>query len=201
MTTQAEPTWVRIGKRITPLRKLRRWWLNEVWSDLRLYVLTMTGYIPSHAIRNAVYRYFGVRLARTSSIHWRARFFTPEGLIIGEYTTIGNDGFFDGRSGITIGNSVNIAGEVRLYTREHAIDDRCFGETGGPIVIEDYAYLGSRVTVLPGVRIGKGAVVASGAVVTADVAPYKVVGGVPARVIRERAHDLDYKLGYAKKFQ
>ena len=201
MNGHAESRWIAIARRITPLRKLRRWWLNAYWGDLRLFFLTALGYVPSHRIRNFFYRRSGIRLARTSSIHWRARFFTPEGLSVGENTTIGNDSFFDGRSGITIGSCVNIAGEVRLYTREHDIDDPFFAEIGGPIVIEDYAYIGTRVTIMPGVHIGRGAVVASGAVVTKDVEPYMLVGGVPARVIRERSHDLRYKLGYAKKFQ
>jgi putative colanic acid biosynthesis acetyltransferase WcaF len=196
-----EPIWVRCAKKITPLRKLRRWWLNEVWDDLRLYLLTTTGYIPLHTIRNFFYRRAGVRLARSSSIHWRARFFYPQGLSVGEHTTIGNDAFFDGRDGLMIGSCVNIAAEVRIYTREHDIDDPFFAETGGPVVIEDYAYIGTRVTILPGVRIGHGAVIASGAVVAKNVPPYMLVGGVPARPIRERSHNLHYKLGYAKKFQ
>lgn len=199
--TAVESTFARFAKRITPLRKARRWWLNGIWSDLRLWVLTMTGYVPSHRFRNFVYRAHGVSLARSSSIHWRARFFDPQGLSIGETSTIGNDAFFDARDKIVIGSCVNIAAEVRIYTREHDIDDPFFAETGGPVVIEDYAYIGTRVTILPGVKIGKGAVVASGAVVTKDVPPYMLVGGVPAKVIRERSHDLRYKLGYAKMFQ
>lgn len=199
--TATEPAWARLAKRISPLRKLRRWWLNAIWGDLRLWVLTMTGYVPSHRIRNLVYRLSGVQLAKSSSIHWRARFFSPQDLTVGEYTTIGNDAFFDARDKIWIGSCVNIAAEVRIYTREHDIDDPFFSETGGPVTIEDYAYIGTRVTILPGVKIGAGAVVASGAVVTKDVPPYMLVGGVPAKVIRERSHDLRYKLGYAKRFQ
>ena len=196
----AQPYWRRQLKRITPLRNAFRWWAG-IWSDLSLYLLTLTGYVPSHRFRNGVYRMFGVKKAKSSSIHWRARFFCPEGLTIGEHCTIGNDGFFDARETITLGACVNIAAEVRIYTREHDIDDPYFGECGGPVVIEDYAYIGTRVTILPGVRIGKGAVVASGAVVTRDIAPYMLVGGVPAKVIRERSHDLRYRLGYAKRFQ
>lgn len=197
----AESFWFRLGKSITPLRKARRWYYNNIYQDLRLYRLTMLGYVPSHRVRNFFLRKHGVKMAPTSSLHWRTRFFKPEGLTIGEYCTLGNDGFYDARDTITIGNCVNIAAEVRIYTREHDIDDPFFAETGGPVVIEDYAYIGTRVTIMPGVRIGYGAVVASGAVVTKDVAPYMLVGGVPAKVIRERAHDLRYKLGYAKKFQ
>lgn len=55
-----------------------------------------------------------------------------------------------------------------------------------PVVIEDEGWVGANAVVLPGVRIGRGAVVAAGAVVTKDVAPYTIVGGVPARMIRER---------------
>jgi maltose O-acetyltransferase len=190
-----------VGKKITPLRKARRWYYNNIYQDLRLYWLTMLGYVPSHRVRNFFYRRSGIRMAPTSSLHWRARFFKPENLSIGEHCTLGNDGFYDARDTITIGSCVNIAAEVRIYTREHDIDDPFFAETGGPVVIEDYAYIGTRVTIMPGVCIGKGAVVASGAVVTKDVPPYMLVGGVPAKVIRERSHDLRYKLGYAKKFQ
>jgi putative colanic acid biosynthesis acetyltransferase WcaF len=190
----------RLLKRVTPLRKAFRWWI-EIWADLRLYLLTMAGYVPSHRFRNTIYRCAGIRRARTSSIHWRARFFCPEGLVVGENCIIGNDAFFDARDTITLGENVNIAAEVRIYTREHDIDDPYFAECGGAVVIDDYAYIGTRVTILPGVRIGKGAVVASGAVVTKDVAPYMLVGGVPAKVIRERSHDLRYVLQYAKRFQ
>lgn len=182
------------------VRRGHRWW-TDFYGDLRLYGLTLTGYVPSHRVRRLVYRRAGMQLAQTSSLHWRARFFAPEGLSIAGWTTIGNDAFFDAREGISIGSSVNIAGEVRIYTREHDIDSADFAEIGAPVVIEDYSYLGTRVTVLPGVRIGKGAVIASGAVVTRDVAPYVLVGGVPATPIRMRSQDLRYRLGYAKRFQ
>jgi len=161
----------------------------------------MIGYVPSHAVRNWVYRRMGVTLPKSSSIHWRARFFDPQGLSIGENSTIGNDAFFDARERIFIGSSVNIAAEVRIYTREHDIDDPFFAEKGGSVVLEDFVYIGTRVTILPGITIGRGAVVASGAVVSKSVAPYMLVGGVPAKPIRERSRDLRYKLGYAKRFQ
>lgn len=200
ITDHHRPGWRRLARRIKPLRRTYQAGM-QLWGDLRLYLLTLVGYVPSHTFRNQVYRLAGVDLPRTSSLHWRARFFCPEGLAIGEHCTLGNDAFFDAREGIRIGDCVNIAGEVRIYTREHDIDDPWFGETGGPVVIEDYAYIGTRVTIMPGIRVGHGAVVASGAVVTRDVAPYMLVGGVPARPIRERSRDLRYRLGYAKRFQ
>jgi len=173
----------------------------EISGDFQLFWLTSIGYVPSHSFRKFFLRRAGVNIPNSSSMHWRARFFAPNGLSVGEFTTIGNDAFFDARDTITIGNKVNIAGEVRIYTREHDIDDAYFAEIGGPVVIGDYAYIGTRVTILPGVTIGEGAVVASGAVVTKEVAPYTLVGGIPARFIRNRSRDLHYKLGYAKRFQ
>ena len=102
---------------------------------------------------------------------------------------------------LRIGNNVSIAGEVRIYTMQHDIDDPDFKEMEGEVIIDDYAVIGTRVMILPGVHIGKGAVVASGAVVTKDVEPYTVVGGVPAIFIRERSRNLTYTLKFARLFQ
>lgn len=194
--------------------------------DFWVYLATVTGYIPSHTIRLFLYRHlFRIKIGKDSSIHWLARFNLPSGIEIGDNTIIGNDAFLDGRSKriwdtkegkligylrdfihpkerpLRIGNNVSIAGEVRIYTMEHDIDDPYFAETAAPVVIEDYVVVGTRVTILPGVTIGKGAVIASGAVVTKDVAPYTVVGGVPAREIRKRSQDLRYTLKFFKMFQ
>lgn len=176
-------------------------WVHAVGGDLVLLILTLVGYVPSHRFRRLVYSSAGIELHPTSSLHWRARFFAPSGVSVGPHSTLGNDGFYDGREGIRIGSSVNIAGEVRIYTREHDVQAEDFAETGGPVVIEDYVYIGSRVTILPGVTVGRGAVVASGAVVTRDVEPFTIVGGVPARKVGKRSDDLNYRLGYAKRFQ
>jgi acetyltransferase-like isoleucine patch superfamily enzyme len=83
---------------------------------------------------------------------------------------------------------------VWIWTLEHDPQSPDFATVGGPVTIEDYAWVGCRVVILPGVCIGKGAVVAAGAVVTKDVPPYAIVGGVPARTIGERAPDLRYQL-------
>lgn len=194
--------------------------------DFWVYLCTLTGYIPSHTIRLFFYRYFfGVKIGKNSSIHWRAEFNNPAGVSIGHNTIIGNDAFLDGRfkrtvpagqsrlSGyiaqlrgkgsrpLTIGNNVSVAGEVRIYTMEHDIDSADFAEVGAPVTIDDYAVIGTRVTILPGVHVGKGAVVATGAVVTHDVPPYTVVGGIPATHIKNRNKDIHYSLKFARLFQ
>lgn len=197
-------------------------WIIDFW----VYLCTLTGYIPSHTIRLFLYRtVFGVKIGKDSSIHWRAEFNQPSGVSIGHNTIIGNDAFLDGRlkrewsrgeskigrylkvyfgsheRPLKIGNNVSIAGEVRIYTMEHDIDSPDFAEIAGPVVIDDYVVVGTRVIILPGVHIHKGAVVASGAVVTHDIGEYEVFGGVPAKFIRNRSKDLRYTLKFARLFQ
>lgn len=183
----------------TPIIEIVRWW-RGIWSDLRLRLLADLGYFPSHRVRNAFYRRCGMTLPRTSSIHWRAEFYAPERIRIGEYCTIGDTVFLDGRSELTIGDNVNIGSHVTIYTRQHAVDSTDFAEVGAPVVIEDYSWISSHSIILPGVTIGEGAVVAAGAVVARSVAAYTVVAGNPARPVRERVRGLTYKLGYAKRF-
>ncbi len=175
-------------------------WRRDVWGDLRLRLLTDLGYLPSHAARNFFYRRSGITLPRSSSIHWRAEFYHPGGLTIGENCIIGDSCFLDGRDGITFGANVNVGSHVSIYTRQHDVDSPDFAEVGGAVTVGDYAWIASHAVVLPGVTIGAGAVVAAAAVVTRDVPPYTLVGGNPARVIRERNRDLRYRLGYAKRF-
>ncbi len=173
---------------------------RAIWADARDRLLVEVGTVPSHRLRNYFYRRAGLTLPTTSSIHWRAELLSPERITIGDHSTIGDTAFLDGREGLDIGSCVNIGSHVTIYTLQHDPDDPFFTASGGPVVVEDYAWLASHALVLPGVRIGRGAVVAAGAVVTNDVQSYAVVGGVPARFIRERSRDLRYRLGYAKRF-
>jgi maltose O-acetyltransferase len=99
-----------------------------------------------------------------------------------------------------IGNNVDIAQETNIWTLEHDIHDDYHRDKGGDVIIEDYVWIASRVTILPGVTIGRGAVIAANAVVTKDVPSMAVAGGVPARVIGERKSKLRYTNKYAPWF-
>jgi galactoside O-acetyltransferase len=95
---------------------------------------------------------------------------------------------------IVIGNDVLIAPNVVMRTSDHATSDpdRLIREQGhipAEIIIEDDVWLGSNVTILGGTRIGRGAVVGAGGVVTRDVEAYSIVGGVPARLIKMRGEE------------
>ena len=131
-----------------------------------------------------------------------ANFFDPGGIHIGDDTIIGDHAFLDGRAPLTIGSHTDIASSVMIYNSEHDLEKEDFSARTEPVEIGDYVFIGPRAIILPGVKIGKGAVVAAGAVVTKDVPDFTIVGGVPAKEIGERKNkDLHYKLGRARLFQ
>jgi maltose O-acetyltransferase len=181
---------------------VKRWRVELYWEAWIVYLAALVGAVPSRTLRRWFYTSIaGVSMGPDSTIHWHCRFFRPSGLRLGANTLIGDGAFLDARRGITIGDCVVTGSEVALYTLQHDIDDPGFGVTGGPIVIEDYVYIGPRAIILPSVHIGKGAVVMAGAVVTRDVPEFAVVGGVPARFVRERSHDLRYRPKSIMPFQ
>ena len=172
----------------------------NIFLDFELYILYLAGYIPSHAIRKFFYKLAGMKIGGV--LHMWARFFNPGGISIGEDTIVGDHAFLDGRAPIKIGDHVDIASEVMIYNSEHDLTAEDFVATLAPVEIGDYVFIGPRAIILPGVKIGRGAVVAAGAVVTKDVPEFAIVGGVPAKVIGERKNkDLHYRLGRARLFQ
>ncbi|MEB3328595.1 MAG: acyltransferase [Candidatus Sericytochromatia bacterium] len=160
----------------------------------------LVAHLPSHRLRNAWYRRaMGVSLACGSSIHLGARLTARGGVAVGPGTTLDQGALLDGRGGLAIGRAVATGPDVMLLTADHDPQSPHFAGRTAPITIGDHAWLGARAMVLPGVTIGEGAVVAAGAVVTRDVAPYTIVGGVPARPIGVRTPKLAYDFeGYAR---
>ncbi|MBU0618845.1 hypothetical protein KKD62_01265 [Patescibacteria group bacterium] len=95
-----------------------------------------------------------------------------------------------------------MASRVMIFNSQHDVEAEDFKTVVKPVEINDYVFVGPRAIVLPGVKIGRGAVVAAGAVVTKDVEPMTVVGGVPAKPIRKRGvKELNYRLGRPRLFQ
>lgn len=159
-------------------------------------------YVPSHTIRSAWYRRVlgwdighGVSILMGSYIQMTGVRTSGRRVSIGNGTVVNQKCLIYTTGGLVIGSNVSISAEVALITGTHDINDPEFLSDYRPIVIDDYAWIGTRAMILQGVTIGQGAVVMAGAVVTKDVAPFTVVGGVPARPITERAlHDLSYQL-------
>lgn len=171
--------------------------------DFELFMLHLVSlHAPIYFLRKVVFEIAGVKIGRGSTIHMGCKFFDPRGVTMGEDTIIGDRAFLDGRDKLTIGNHVDIASEVMIYNSEHDIEDSDFKAITAPVEIGDYVFVGPRSIILPGVKIGSGAIVAAGAVVTKNVAEYEIVGGVPAKVISKRKNkDLRYRLGRARLFQ
>lgn len=105
---------------------------------------------------------------------------------IGERCFIQQCCTFFGRGGISIGNDVFIGPKCNLITINHDVSpDNRSATYGRPVVIEDKVWIGINSTILPGVRIGYGAIVGAQSVVTRDVPPMTVVAGNPARIIKK----------------
>ncbi|MBI3384772.1 acyltransferase [Candidatus Gottesmanbacteria bacterium] len=170
--------------------------------DFELMLLRWVGHIPFHSVRKIFYRLAGVKIGKDATIHMWTNFFNPSGIRIGEDTVIGDHAFLDGREKVTIGNHVDIASQVLIFNCEHDVHSDDFSAKSAEVKIEDYSFIGPRVIILPGVTIGRGAVVAAGAVVTKNVEPFKIVGGVPAKEIglRKNQNPL-YRVGRARLFQ
>lgn len=150
--------------------------------------------VPSFATRRWWYRrVLGVDLGAHAGIHlgcylW---FYGPGqlrrgGLRIGDHTRINRDCCLDARGSLEIGANVSISPEVVILTASHRIDGEDFGVETRPVVIEDHVWIGTRAMIMPGVTLGRGCVVAAGAIVTRSVPPMTVVAGVPARPVGNR---------------
>jgi maltose O-acetyltransferase len=163
----------------------------------------VVSHVPSFALRRAWYRrVLGVEMGKKAGVHlgcyiW---FYGPgqirrDGFTIGAYSRINRNCCLDARGPLRIGDNVSISPEVTILTAYHRMDDPKFRVESRPVVIEDHVWVGTRATILSGVKLGRGSVVAAGAVVTRDVEPLQIVGGVPARPIGTRpAEAIEYVL-------
>ena len=149
--------------------------------------------LPVWVIRRLFYSMARIKIGHQTKINMFQHFIAPSKIRIGSNSHINRYCFLDGRGGINIGNNVSISYKSALITGSHDIHSSSFPVKLAPIVIADNVWLGFGVTILQGVRIGKGAVVCAGAVVTKDIPDYSIVAGVPAKIIGTRSMNLDYK--------
>jgi maltose O-acetyltransferase len=176
--------------------------IKTICLEFWLMILRFVGFIPIHTIRKIFYLASGIDIPFSSTIHIGANFFRPSNISIGKDTIIGDHCFLDGRAPLKIGNHVGIASQVLIYNDEHDINSPDYGNSFGPVEIGDYVFIGPRSIILPNTKIGKGAVVAAGAIVTKDIPEFEIWGGVPAKKISDRKIDNpNYKLGRPMLFQ
>ncbi|MCB9812827.1 MAG: acyltransferase [Pseudomonadales bacterium] len=187
------------------LRRLTAWYLEAITGFLWWCI----GFIPSHLIRRCFYRFFGMKIGAGSVIHMMARIYDPRNIVIGNDTIVGERATLDGRKqlpnsngGLQIGNHTDIASEVMIWTSQHDINDPDFKAIEEKVIIGDYVFIGPRTIILPGVKVGNGAIIAAGSIVTKNVNAFSIVAGSPANEIGQRQNtNPNYKLGRARLFQ
>nr|WP_183561349.1 DapH/DapD/GlmU-related protein [Mucilaginibacter sp. SP1R1]MBB6149850.1 acetyltransferase-like isoleucine patch superfamily enzyme [Mucilaginibacter sp. SP1R1] len=170
---------------------------NKFKGSLLYMVCSVIGWLPFHMLRIFLLRLLKAKISWKVGLYRGFEIRSPWKLKIGGGTIVGHNALLDARMGLIIGNNVNISNEVMIWTLHHDYNATDFAQAGQAVIIEDYVWLCSRCIILPGVTVGKGAVVAAGAVVTRNVMPYTVVGGVPAKQIATRNQNLTYDLSNA----
>ncbi|PHQ36740.1 acyltransferase [Rhodopirellula bahusiensis] len=157
----------------------------------------IVGKLPSRLVRSLYLQAYLRRRGQGTGIQMGCRFLNGRRVSFGDRNVINFGCLLDGRKfNITTGSDVSIGPEVAILTLGHDPQSPDFADRGGDVVIGNHVWIGYRATVLPGVTIGDGAVVAAGAVVSKDVDPYTIVAGVPAKPIGTRTKDLTYQLNY-----
>lgn len=144
-----------------------------------------TGYHDAKEVRELLARLTGAPVP--DSLWLMPPFYTDFGRNIrfGKNVFVNTSCTFMDRGGITIGDRVLVAPKVNLITTTHPIDPDARRDTvSRPIVIKENAWLGIGASVMPGVTIGENSIVAAHAVVTNDVPPNVIVGGIPAKIVK-----------------
>lgn len=161
------------------------------------YMDIKIGHIPSHHIRKFIYKYiFNAQLSKNSVIYYGAEIRSHYNLVLKKGAIVGDNCILDARNGITIEENACLASGVQIWTEQHAHRDpwfRCLSDSSYNVVIGKRAWIGPRSIILHSVKIGEGAVVAGGSVVTKDVPPFTIVGGIPAKEIGKRNKNLLYE--------
>lgn len=160
------------------------WTTNAVVAAIPFSTLRMFWY------RNAM----GFVVGEGSSILSGVRFAARGNFVLGRHSVVNNGCRIDNRRPVRIGDSVSLSFETLILTDGHDMDSPKFAAAGGPVVIEDFVWTCARTTISPGVTMKRGSVALPGAVVVRDTEEFEVVGGVPARRVRERSRELAYKL-------
>ena len=156
-----------------PVKQLKLAWFRRKWLNTNRHNYTIAENefdVTRVSVGRKTYGTLDVRMYGAAE----------ERLTIGSYCSIGPETVFM----LGGGHDCETLSTYPFRTMFHVVSHEA--QSKGPVVVEDDVWIGTRVTVLSGVRIGQGAVVAAGALVNKDVPPYAIVGGVPAKVLKYR---------------
>jgi acetyltransferase-like isoleucine patch superfamily enzyme len=183
---------------------------NKIIVGLIVFCISFKNYIvfnflvniPLHWLRNLLIKVNVSKLGSNCSILRSIEIRVGKNVQIGDNCVINKSVLLDGRGGkLIIGNNVDIGQETNIWTLEHDVNDDYHQSSGADVIIEDFVWIASRVTILPGVTIGKGAILACNSVVTKNVGSMQIVGGIPAKQIGIRKSNLKYILRHKPWFE
>ena len=157
-----------------------------VWELAWLFLVRPTPRWCLNGWRCALLRAFGAKIGKGVRIQGGARVWQPWRLTIGENSWVDGGVKLYSVDEITIGKNAVVSEGAFVCTATHDIASSVFALKTAPVEIGDSAWVCARAIILPGVKVGEGAVVGAGAVVTREVEPWTVVGGNPAAKLRER---------------
>jgi len=142
-------------------------------------------------------------ISKGSYVFMGCSFDCSENLYLGKNSVINAKCRIDTRGKVIIGENVSISNDVTILTADHDMNTYNLQGRIRDVKIGDYVWIGTRALIMPGVIVGKGAIVAAGSIVTKNVEPFQVVAGVPARTIRKRPaeKDFEYNASYKRLFQ
>lgn len=159
-------------------------------------------HFPSRRVRRWLLRRILGGFGPGASVLMHVQVLQPDNVFLGARAVVNQHCILDGRDyPVRIGEDVDIAMHTHIWTLQHDPHDDAHGTSGGPVTVADHVWIAARATILPGVTVGRGAVVAAGAVVTHDVPSMSIVAGVPAKVVGRRRNRLTYKLDHAPRLR
>ncbi|PZX19165.1 hypothetical protein LX69_00832 [Breznakibacter xylanolyticus] len=150
------------------------------------FVFEMLSLLPFNTLKIIILRVWGAKIEMPCFIDYGFKFYNIQNVKIGKYCSFGHFNKFWAFCPIEIGDYVQTAIGLTIVSGGHNTHDYSPLTSGQEIVLEGENWIGANVTIIGGVRIGKGSIIAAGSVVTKDVPPYSIAGGIPARVLKER---------------
>lgn len=165
--------------------------LIAIYESLLTLILALPRLRVFNSFKSFVLRILGAKVGIGCTFYPGVWIMTGRNLVVGNHVDFARGVLITTDGHVTIGNRVLIGYNTQIISRNHVIPPKQekilnAGHVGKKVIVEDDVWIGANCTILPGVRIGKGAVIAAGSVVTKDVEPFSIYGGVPAKKIRDR---------------
>jgi acetyltransferase-like isoleucine patch superfamily enzyme len=166
--------------------------LFHIWAEEYIgWIVRNLPSIEGMFVRHVLYKLVFKKIKSFAHVYSGVYFTHTYGIEVGHRFSVNSGAILDGRGGITIGDDVMIGPHTAIYSSGHNFTQLGRPMTSldhimAPVVIKDDVWIGAHVCIPGGITIGRGAVVAAGAVVTKNVEDYTIVSGVPARVIGKR---------------